>query len=340
MAPQNLNQVFVINNPDMYSTTVFSNNAAANVSRLGCWDVDGSTNVVTALFTSGVPNFKRVQFTQTMPSGNVISTPIIDTNLIRRINYREWTSVIPTRATQTIDFGTPNSAKDVMVRIALRTHPTAYANYYQDGTAVDLSGGGFQFPLLGNFSAGRMIFNIEVAAATHGGSETALTTAVHNAILANKTFNALFSSTDNGASGVVLTARHLGVEFDVTSQYSDKSGAVGTVTASRTNAGSNYAIALSDEKAQRARYGNFNRMYFPFNFPTFAQDGFKYDVVELQYEHDWPSSTGIARAGEINTLTIFVGASSTALSYAGASTGTEVATVFGFTGGTDSEQVF
>lgn len=340
MAPQNLNQVFVINDPDMYSTTVFSNNAAANVSKLGCWDVDGSTNVVTALFTSGVPNFKRVQFTQTMPSGNVISTPIIDTNLIRRINYREWTSVIPTRATQTIDFGAPTSTKDVMVRIALRTHPTAYANYYQDGTAVDLSGGGYEFPLLGNFSAGRMIFNIEVPASVHAGSETSVTTAVYNAIINNKTFNALFAATDSGTSGLALVARHLGVEFDVTSQYSDKTGAVGTVTASRTNASSNYAVALSDEKTQRARYGNFNRMYFPFNFPTFAQAGYKYDVVELQYEHDWPSSTGIARAGEINTLLIFVGASSTALSYAGASTGTEVATVFGFTGGTDKEVLF
>lgn len=340
MAPQNLNQVFVINNPDMISTTTFANNAAANVSQLSVWDVDASTNFVTALATAGVWNKKRIQIVQTMPSGNPIATPIIDTADIKRINYREWTSVIPTRATQTIDFGTPTSTKDVMLRIALRTHPTAYANYYQDGTAVDLSGGGFEFPLLGNFSAGRMIFNIEVPASVHAGSETTLTTAMYNSILSNKIFNALFSATDNGASGLVLTARHYGVEFDITSQYSDKTGAVGTVTASRTNAGSNYAIALSEEKAQRARYGNFNRMYFPFNFPTFAQSGYKYDVIEIQYEHGWPSSTGIARAGELNTVTIFVGASSTALSYAGASTGTEVATVFGFTGGTDSEQVF
>jgi hypothetical protein len=81
-------------------------------------------------------------------------------------------------------------------------------------------------------------------------------------------------------------------------------------------------------------------MYFPFTFPTFAQAGYKYDVLEIQYAHDWPSSTGIARAGELNTVQIFFGGSSTALSYAGASTGTEVATVFGFTGGTDSEQIF
>jgi hypothetical protein len=347
MAPQNLNQVFVVNNPDMISTTAFSTNAAANVSTMSVWDVDGSTNFVTALRSvptdttaSGIWNKKRIQIVQNMPSGQAIATPIIDTNLIKRINYREWTSVLPTRATQTIDTGTPTAAKDVMLRIALRTAPTTYANYYQDGTAVDLSGGGYQFPLLGNFSAGRMIFNIEVPASVHGGSETALVTALYNAIVNNVTFNALFAATDSGASGLVLIARHYGVEFDVTSQYSDKSGAVGTVTASRTNATSNYVEALSAEKSQRARYGNFNRMYFPFAFPTFAQAGYKYDVLEIQYAHDWPSSTGIARAGELNTVQIFFGGSSTALSYAGASTGTEVATVFGFTGGTYLEQIF
>jgi hypothetical protein len=337
MAPSNLNQVFVINDPAMYdSPAAFANTAAVTASKLGLWDVDAGAYDDDAALTTK----KRIQLVQTMPSGNPIATPIIDVKNIVRINYREWTSVIPTRAAQTIDFGTPTSTKDVMLRIALRTAPTAYANYYQDGTAVDLSGGGYEFPLLGNFSAGRMIFNIEVPASVHGGSETALVTAMYNAIIGNKTFNALFAATDSGTSGLVLTARHYGVEFDITSQYSDKSGAVGTVTASRTNAGSNYAVALSDEKSQRARYGNFNRMYFPFNFPTFAQSGYKYDVIEIYYSHDWPSSTGIARAGELNMVKIYVGASSTALAYAAEATGTDFATVFGYTGGTDSEQLF
>jgi hypothetical protein len=336
MAPQNLNQVFVINDPAMYDTTTFANNAAVTASKLGVWDVDNSTYDDDAAFTSK----KRIQIVQTMPTGNPIATPIIDVKNIVRMNYKEWTSLVPTRATQTIDFGAPTSTKDVMLRIALRTAPTAYANYYQDGTAVDLSGGGYEFPLLGNFSAGRMIFNIEVPASVHGGSETSLVTAMYNAIIGNKTFNALFAATDSGTSGLVLTARHYGVEFDITSQYSDKSGAVGTVTASRTNATSNYAVALSDEKAQRARYGNFNRMYFPFNFPTFAQAGYKYDVIEIQYTHDWPSSTGIARAGELNTVKIYVGASSTALTYLAEATGSDFATVFDYTGGTDKEVLF
>lgn len=337
MAPSNLSQVFVINDPAMYDTTTFANTAAVTASKLGVWDVDAASYDDDAAMTTK----KRVQIVQTMPSGNPIASPIIDVANIVRINYNEWTDVIPTRATQTVDFGTPTSTKNVMLRIALRTAPTDYESFANPGNGGnDLSGGGYVFPLVGNFSAGRMIFNVEVTSGTHGGSETALVTAMYNAIIANKTLNAIFAATDSGASGLVLTARHYGVEFDVTSQYSDGTGVVGAITASRTNAGSNYIVALGDEKKQRAKYGNFNRMYFPFAFPEFAQSGYKYDVIEIHYKHDWPSSTGIARAGELNVIKIYVGASSTALTYLAEATGTDFATVFGYTGGTSSEQLF
>ena len=341
MAPQNLNQVFIANNPDMLATTAFSNNAAVNASIVNVWDVDAATptNFVGVALTTK----KRIQITQTMPSGNCIATPIIDVKDIKRINYREWTSVVPQVAVQTIDFGTPTASKNVMLRIALRTAPTIYNDFANPSNAYnDLTGEGYTFPLVGNFAAGRMIFNIEIAAATHGGSETALVTAMYNAVLANPTLKAIFKPTDSGTSGLVLTARHYGVAFDVTSQYSDGSGAVGAVTATyvAAAAASNYIVALSDEKKQRARYGNFNRMYFPFAFPEFAQPGYKYDVIEIQYAHNWPSSTGIARAGELNTIKIYVGAGSTALAYSDEATGGDFATVFGYTGGTDSEQLF
>ncbi len=113
-----------------------------------------------------------------------------------------------------------------------------------------------------------------------------------------------------------MTARHVGVEFDVVVQYSDASGQVGVVTPSRTTPATNYTQAISDEKSQRARYGNFNRMYFPVAQVDYAQPGYKYDMLEISYKHDWPSSTGIARAGEVNTLKIYFGSSSTALAAA------------------------
>ena len=358
MAPSNLNQVFVINNPDLYSTTTFSNNTVASASRMGVWDVDGGTNFVTALraiptdtTALGVWNKKRIQITQTTPSGNVVASPIIDVDTIKRINYKEWTSVVPTVAMQTLDSGNPTSGKNVMVRIAVRTAPTNYDSFANPNNAyADLSSGGYTFPLIGNFAAGRMIFNIEVSSAEHAATEATFYSALATKVAANKTLNAMFVF-DNDTTTADFIARHYGVEFDVTVQYSDGSGAVGTVTASHPTLdalvtdgiftqSSNYIMALSEEKAQRSRYGNFNRMYFPFAFPEYAQPNYKYDVLEIQYAHAHPADTGIARAAELNTIRIYFGAGSTALSYAGASTGTEIATVFGFTGGTDKEQLF
>lgn len=338
MAPQNLNQVFVINDPAMYDTTTFANTAAVTASKLGVWDVDASSYDDDAALTTK----KRIQIVQTMPSGNPIASPIIDVKDIKRINYREWTSVVPQVQVQTVTWsGAPTASKAVMIRIALRTAPTDY-NSFAAPTAAgnDLSGAGYTFPLIGNFAAGRNIFNIEVPAGTY--TTTTLGDYVRTAIAANPTLNAIFAT--SGTSTLVLTARHYGVDFDLIAQYSDGStnNFVTSIVSTMATpaAASNYVVALGDEKKQRARYGNFNRMYFPFAFPEFAQPGYKYDVIEIQYAHAWPSSTGIARAGELNTIRIYVGASSTALSYAAEATGTDFATVFGYTGGTDSEQLF
>ena len=62
-----------------------------------------------------------------------------------------------------------------MMRIAVRTAPTNYEYYANPASSYgDLSGGGYTFPLLGNFSAGRMIFNVEVTASEHNGTEADL----------------------------------------------------------------------------------------------------------------------------------------------------------------------
>jgi len=335
MAPQNLNQVFIANNVDMLATTTFSNNAAVTASNVNVWDVDAGTNFSAAALTTK----KRIQITQTMPSGNCIASPIIEVKDIKRINFEPWSVVGPKVRVQSYAAAAPSASKNVMIRIALRTAPTDYNSFAAPSSSYnDLSGEGFTFPLVGNFAAGRMIFNIEVAAATHAGGANALATAIFTAVNANPTLKAIFKVDNTTAGTVIFAARHFGVDFDLIAQYSDGAGAIGAVTPSYTIASTafspatvnatNYVQALSDEKKQRARYGNFNRMYFPFAFPEFAQPGYKYDVIEIQYAHSWPSSTGIARAGELNTVRIYAGASSTALTYAAAATGSELATVF------------
>jgi hypothetical protein len=214
-----------------------------------------------------------------------------------------------------------------MIRIALRLPPMSYESFDNPNNGgLDLSGGGYAFPLVGNFAAGRMIFNIEVAVtdytssnytaaagATAANQKSNISEIVKNAVTNNKLLNAIFEPTLTGSSGtytaVVLTARHAGVEFDVTISYSTLKTGLTASSFSETNASAgvgNYWQAISDEKRSRSRYGNFNRMYFPMAFPEFTVAGGTYDVIDVSYAHDWPASTGIARAGELNNVRIYV----------------------------------
>lgn len=307
MAPQNLNQVFVANSATMLDDAdAFATTAAVGSSKIGVWNLDAATPAFIDIASPvALTTLNRIQIVQTMPSGNPIASPIIDVKDIKRIKYTKYDASV--RHNVRVDIGNPSSTKAVMVRIALRTAPTAYANYYQNGTALDLSGGGYEFPLVGNFAAGRMIFNVEVDATEHAATEATLYTKIRDKVMANKTLNALFTVTNNTTT-LDITARHAGVVFDFIVAYSDGSAltptAAAVVTGGDTGNG-NYWQALSDEKSQRARYGNFNRMYFPTAFPEFAVSGTAYDVVEVQYAHNWPSSTGIARAGELNSIKIY-----------------------------------
>ena len=74
-------------------------------------------------------------------------------------------------------------------------------------------------------------------------------------------------------------------------------------------------------------------MYFPQNQTTYGQNGSAYDKIVVEYAHNWPSSTGIAPAGDLNQAVIYA-------TNGGTDPGTsasEFATLFGFTAGTDIE---
>ena len=336
MGPTNLSQVFVVNNVTMLTGTTFNQSAAtANASKFGIWNIDAAVGPVAAgtYTATDITALRRIQFTQST-LGNVISSPIIDVNNIVRINYNGFALDAQTNAVITWDPAAApamGTTKNVMVRIALRTAPTNYESFANPANLnLDTTGAGKVFPLVGNFAAGRMIFNVEIPVVSTANA-TAACNFVRAAIAANPTLNSIFAT--SGTATLVMTARHLGVEFDVVAQYSDASGQVGVVTASRTAPATNYTQVISDEKSQRARYGNFNRMYFPVAQVDYAQPGYKYDMLEISYKHDHPASTGIARAGEINTLKIYFGSSSTVLG-----TAADFATAFSIGIANDEEQ--
>jgi hypothetical protein len=318
MAPQNLNQVFVANSTAPALTSgAFSQAAASGLatnSKFGIWNVkgnaylDGATVAASLMTSAGVLNtaLTSVQFTQTMLSGNVIASPIIDIKDIKRIAVSKFEATQRHEVECTFATTVPAS-QSFMFRIAVRTYPTIYEAFANpNNPALDLSGtDGKIFPLLGNFSAGRSIISVVEIPAGTTVANSAL--AVRNAIQNNETLNRMFTASVS-AGVVTITARHMGVVFDVacnnTQTYSEANGFSTAVTGFDEGSG-HFISVLSEEKAQRARYGNFNRMYFPMNFPTFAQSGTSYDAIDISYAHNWPSSTGIARAGELNNIRIY-----------------------------------
>jgi hypothetical protein len=352
MAPSNLNQVFVANTTTTPALVAgaFSQTAASGLaanSKYGIWNLKGNayiTGVTTStLMTSpGVLNtaLSSVQFTQTMLSGNVIASPIIDLNSIRRIAFSKYKAPVRHAVGSTFVAGAVPAGQSYMFKIAVRTYPTIYEAFANPTNPdLDLSTGNKTFPLLGNFSAGRTV--IPVVEIPAGTALANTGTDVVAAIQANKILNDMFTAISPSAGVVNITARHIGVVFDVAcnNTATNSSAITTTVIAGAEDGMGHYLTVLSEEKSQRARYGNFNRMYFPMPFPTFAQSGTNYDLIEISYEHNWPSSTGIARAGELNNIKIY------APSQLAASTNTDIvfgltATEMDITAGTTTEFLF
>lgn len=303
MAPSNLSQVFINNAATMLTAGAFSQTAAASSSSTGIWNLGLTTPAYgTNLLSSGAIQLNAMQFTQTMKSGNCIASPIIEKGDIKRIAYSTYKATVAHTVTLTASGVT---APDfVSVKIAIRTMPTAYAYFANPNNPdLDLSGGGKIFPLLGNFSAGRTIIPVDqLESSTPATNAATLAATINNNATLSKIFTASSSSAD-----VTIAARHAGVVFDVVTVNQDGDNANWAQNVTEFEAGvGNYWQVLSDELSHRSKYGNFNRMYFPMDFTTFADASVDYDVVEISYAHAHPADTGIARAAELNNVKLYL----------------------------------
>jgi hypothetical protein len=345
MAPSSLNQVFVANaatTPGLVAgafSQPAASGSAAN-SKFGIWDLSaasgagayltGASATTSLMSTAGVLNtsLKSIQVTQTMLNGNCIASPIIDASSIKRIAItKHQATKLHQIQINLASFAATNDIDDsIMFRIALRSAPTSYISYTNPGdTTLDLSATAtaingvvassvlYPFPLIGNFSTGRMIFNVEVteqALIAAGGVSIANVRAEFaKAFASDKMLGKLFTvDTSTVADSIIVTARHAGVVFDMTVQSNNAAITSSDVTvyqASDEGSGNSWQV-ISEEKSQRARYGNFNRMYFPTAFPEFTLNGNTYDAFEISYEHSHPASTGIARPAELNIVRVYV----------------------------------
>lgn len=338
----NLSQVFVANTDALYIGTVF--NVATTPPRMGIWNLAGNSGtgayVNTALYALGVDItdevagagtdevkddlttvanpvwlFNRLQFVQGT-AGNPIATPIINTTNIKRIKYDPYVVSAGHKVVITPDSTfTATDVNTVTIKVILRNTPTDQLNFYDpNGTGlVDISGAAVKknFPLGAFNTTNHKVISVEFNCTTKATFCSAGKTAIDgHALLAD-----LLTATDTGTgTSLDLQARHAGVVFDVI--VLDKNGnniVVGSTAANKVvlattafvpGVGNPWQV-LGDEIKCRSRYGNFNRMYLPQNMPTFTNTTYKYDKITIEYEHNWPTSTGIAPAGTLNQVVLY-----------------------------------
>lgn len=323
MAGSNLSQVFIAN-ADLkdHADTTPASLAAGNV---GMYDLASGGFINDAAWTT----LDRINFMQGIAGSNPIASPIIDTRNIRRVDY---TKHVATVAHKVVLGGTPVSGQTLDVKIVVRAIPTDYVNFYPDGFDYSLDGSGYNFPLAAFNTTNHKVFPIEiVTTSTTLATETAK---IQAAIQANPVLNAMFKT----SAANTIEARHAGLIFDVV--INDVAGAANgftqTVTGYVPGVGNAWQV-IGDVKRTQFKQGSMNRMYFADNHPTNVNATWKYDKILIEYAHDWPSSTGIAPAGELNQLVIYLGDSATALA---AGDFAAFQTVFAVALATDEDQLY
>lgn len=356
----NLSQVFISDALTMLSGTTFNSSGDA-ADDVGVWKLDATAGYVsTALFqsgfdvdtetddsTTGLTYVKNplwlVNDIQIVQRGapHFIASPMISTRNIRRIKYENHTPSVMHKIT--LDCGN-QTGKDITLKFVIRNTPTAQLNFRDEAAtnAMDLSGGGFEFPLGAFNTTNHKVLSVQSTpsdAERSTDNEAGLYDAFVRIIGAHPVLNAIIKTTDNAGSGLVLEARHAGVVFDLIATNdtddTDLNANVSLTAASKVGVGNDWQV-LSEEIRCRSRYGNFNRMYFPTNVTTYGQVGSDYDKITIEYEHNWPNSTGIAPAGALNQAVIYYTNAGTDPS----NTASEFDDVFGYSQGTDLEFVW
>lgn len=312
----NLSQVFISDALTALSGTTFNSSGDA-ADDVGVWNLTGTgtyqssklyattvaeADTAGAVAGTAVANplwlVNRFQIVQ-RGTPHFIATPIINAADVKSVVYNNH--VASTR--HAIPTGTLQGNVKYNVKFIIRTTPTAYLNYGNTNTGlIDLSGANKAFPLGSFNTTNHKAINI--------GATGADSAAAGNKLVANiqgsNILNDLFTVADDDAGVVTVTARHAGVIFDMIVSNED-TGAIlanGTVVPFAPGVGNAWQV-LGEELQCRAKYGNFNRMYFPQDFTTYTRLTGAYDKITLTYQTNWPTATGIAPAGNLNQVTIY-----------------------------------
>ncbi len=330
----NLSQVFISNTDALQVPAASSNTTDSFVdlssAEVGIWAVPGKANgsgthhwVNTKLFEKTfVPTdantadpaeatfanpawlYNQLQFVQGT-SGNPIASPIINTRNIRSIKYNKYQAFTGTKATitdATLNVASASDGDDYNFKFIIKSTPTDQLSFY-DQAGLNIFG---DFPLGAFNTTNHKAINMTVVIADVSDADAAdNVSAVVDALAAHPVLGKMFTAADV-SDDIVITAKHPGVVFDLIIQnvVQDADPVSCAITGQVLGVGNDWQV-IGEEVRCRSRYGNFNRMYLPQQVEAFGKKDFKYDKIVIEYEHNWPSSTGIAPAGELNQIVIY-----------------------------------
>jgi hypothetical protein len=328
MAGSNLSQTFIT-----HSDAVAAEGTIAK-AQVGAYKIDDSDFATTAL--SGLGKVVLMQGT----AGDPIQSPILDVRNIRRINYSVYAETEACKAV--ITSGALTANKVVTFRFVIKTAPTDYVSYFPDGRVSTLDGSTFDFPFSGFHANNHKVIPIDILTTGTLASDLAR---VATAVQAHPVLNAILKISQTTVANDTFTARHPGVNFDIAfARANDDDPALTYVaTVSGFQAGSgNYWQVVGDELKTQYKNGSFNRTHIPIRPEIYTNPTYKYDKIVVEYAHNWPNSTGIAPAGEINQLVIYVALGSDAIVVADGQSGgdlVELKTLFGITALATSQEI-
>lgn len=322
MAGSNLNQVFIAHSDLVAATESISK------AQVGIYDIaanDFAATDWTAL--------KRIAIMQGT-AGRSISSPVLDTRMIRRVDHTPFDASAGCKVLVEVASGgaAPAAGRTVTFRFVIKTAPTNYLNYYPGNYDVTLDTSSYEFPLNGFHNNNHKVIPVDIlTTGTLAGDLLRVKTAVE----AHPVLNAILSIGTTTTTNDTFTARHIGVNFDIAFQDSEDLALdyEAGVTGFKPGVGNGWQV-LENELQCQFKNGNFQRTHIPVLPEQYSNPLYKYDKLTIEYVHNWPTSTGIAPAGELNQLVIYVASGETALADAAYQSGGDfinLATAFGLT---------
>lgn len=333
----NLSQVFVQNGAILEVGSSFT---GADVGQVGLWqdgafavgalfqktfspldtdtDTAGDTSPTTTpalAFANPVWLVKELQVVQGQ-SGNPIATPLIATSAIKRLSVDVYQATAGHKAVVTPN-GTFTAANvnSVTLKVIVRTTPTDQLSFYdQIGSNLSILDGTDPFPLGAFNTTNHKAISVEFNCTDTATFCSVGKLAVENHALLGKLVKAVDTGT---GTSLDLQSKHVGFTFDVV--VIDNAGASAVAASAAANkvtvaitgqvlgTGNAWQVAGEEVRCQ-SRVGNFNRMYLPQTIATLANAANEYHKITIEYAHNWPSSTGIAPAGELNQVVLYIGA--------------------------------